>query len=207
MNAVERLIRYVKYETTSDENSGEHPSSPGQMAFAEELAEEMRKCGISDVRLSESGCLFGCLPATAGREGLAPMGFLAHLDTSAEASGKNVCPQIVRNYDGGVLPLGASGKELSPERFPALKHLAGHTLITTDGTTLLGADDKSGIAEIMTAAERMIAEKIPLRPMRRLEREPGSSIFPSSERRSLIRSTADVPERLNIRTSTQLPPR
>ena len=163
MNAVERLIRYVKYETTSDENSGEHPSSPGQMAFAEELAEEMRKCGISDVRLSESGCLFGCLPATAGREGLAPMGLLAHLDTSAEASGKNVSPQIVRNYDGGVLPLGASGKELSPERFPALKHLAGHTLITTDGTTLLGADDKSGIAEIMTAAERMIAEKIPHR--------------------------------------------
>ena len=163
MNAVDRLIRYVKYETTSDENSGTHPSSQGQMVFAEYLAEEMRRCGISQVRLSESGCLFGCLPATAGREELAPMGLLAHLDTSDEASGKNVCPQIIRNYNGGVIPLGSSGKELSPERFPVLKRLIGHTLVTTDGTTLLGADDKSGIAEIMTAAERMIAEKIPHR--------------------------------------------
>ena len=165
MNAVERLIRYVKYETTSDENSGTHPSSPGQMVFAEQLAEEMRRCGISDVRLSESGCLFGCLPATAGREELAPMGLLAHLDTSSEASGKNVCPQIIRNYNGGVIPLGSSGKELSPERFPVLKRMTGHTLVTTDGTTLLGADDKSGIAEIMTAAERIVSEKIPHRKL------------------------------------------
>ena len=165
MRAMERLIRYVKYETTSDENSGTHPSSPGQTVFAEDLAEEMKRCGLSDIRLKKSGCLFGCLPATPGMEGLAPMGLLAHLDTSAEASGKGVCPQIVRNYGGGTILLGASGKELSPERFPVMKRLIGNTLITTDGTTLLGADDKSGIAEIMTAAERIVSEKIPHRKL------------------------------------------
>lgn len=163
MKAMERLIRYVKYETTSDECSGTHPSSPGQMLFAEHLAEEMRQCGISNVRLSQNGFLFGTLPATVGWEELAPMGLLAHLDTSDEASGKNVRPQVIRNYNGGPVPLGSSGKELSPERFPVLKRLTGRTLITSDGTTLLGADDKSGIAEIMTAAERILAEKIPHR--------------------------------------------
>lgn len=119
MKAMERLIRYVKYETTSDECSGTHPSSPGQMLFAEHLAEEMRQCGISNVRLSQNGFLFGTLPATAGWEELAPMGLLAHLDTSDEASGKNVRPQVIRNYNGGPVPLGSSGKELSPNVFPS----------------------------------------------------------------------------------------
>lgn len=165
MRAMDRLIEYVKYETTSDENSGTHPSSPGQMVFAEHLAEEMKKIGITDVRLSEHGCLFGCIPATAGLESLAPVGLLAHMDTSNEASGKNVRPQIVRDYSGGVIPLGSSGKFLSPEQFPSLKKLAGHTLITSDGTTLLGADDKNGIAEIMTAAEQILSANAPHRKL------------------------------------------
>ncbi len=164
MRAVERLIRYVKYETTSDENSKNHPSSPGQKIFAEALADEMRQCGLSEVRLSDKGYLFGTLPATKGREALAPMGLLAHLDTSSEASGRDVHPQIVR-YEGGSIPLGSSGKELSPDRFPVLNRMTGRTLIVTDGSTLLGADDKNGIAEILTAVERIVNESIPHRKL------------------------------------------
>ena len=163
MNAAERLMEYVKYETTSDENSGKHPSSDGQLVFAEHLAEEMRRIGIRDVRLNRYACLFGSIPATPGLEHLAPVGLLAHMDTSSEASGNNVNAQIIRSYNGGILPLGSSGKQLDPEHFPSLNHLIGHTLITTDGTTLLGADDKAGIAEIMTAAERILSSEIPHR--------------------------------------------
>ena len=163
MNAAERLMEYVKYETTSDENSGKHPSSDGQLVFAEHLAEEMRRIGIRDVRLNRYGCLFGSIPATPGLDHLAPVGLLAHMDTSSEASGNNVNAQIIRSYNGGILPLGSSGKQLDPEHFPSLNHLIGHTLITTDGTTLLGADDKAGIAEIMTAAERILSSETPHR--------------------------------------------
>ncbi len=162
---LERLLDYVRFDTQSNESTGTHPSTPNQMVLARHLAEEMRAVGLQDVRLTEHGYAFGTLPATPGMEEAPALGFIAHLDTSDAASGTNVQPQVIP-YRGGVIPLGTSGKFLDPKRFPSLNHQIGNTLVTTDGTTLLGADDKAGIAEIMTAAERIISEKIPHGPLR-----------------------------------------
>lgn len=157
---LERLLEYVRFDTQSDDSTGAHPSTPNQMALAHHLAAEMCGLGIREVRVSEYGCVTGVLPATPGQEQTPALGFIAHMDTSDAASGKDVKPQIVP-YRGGVVPLGESGRTLDPARFPFLPRLAGHTLVTTDGTTLLGADDKAGIAEIMTAAERIISGGLP----------------------------------------------
>lgn len=157
---LERFLDYIGFDTRSDDSTGRHPSTPGQFELARHLAAELEALGAAQVRVSEHACVTARLPATPGLEQVPPLGFLAHLDTSDAASGRNIRPQIVE-YSGGVIPLGTSGLTLDPELFPVLRRLKGHTLVTTDGTTLLGADDKAGIAEIMTAAETILTRNLP----------------------------------------------
>lgn len=157
----ERFLRYVSFPTTSDENSPACPSTPRQRDCARALADELAGLGMDKVKLDADGYVYARLPATPGRENSAPVGFIAHMDTAPDFSGENVKPQIIENYDGGDVRLPGSGAMLTVREFPHLRELRGRTLVTTDGTTLLGADDKAGIAEIMTALERIIAEKIP----------------------------------------------
>lgn len=161
MKAYERLLNYVKVYTTSDEESSSHPTTKRQFDLANILVEEMKNLGIQDVRCDEHCYVYGVIPATEGYEKKKAIGLIAHLDTAPAACGENVKPQIIENYDGGDIILKGNNSILSPNRFPHLKNLKGRTLITTDGTTLLGADDKAGIAEILTACEIILTENIP----------------------------------------------
>lgn len=161
MRAYERFLNYVKIHTTSDENSNTTPSTRRQFDLAEILAEEMKKLGVKDVRVDENCYVYGAVPATPGYEDKPAIGLIAHLDTAPDFCGEHVNPQIHRNYNGEDVTLGDSGKVLSVKTFPHLKELKGRTLITTDGTTLLGADDKAGIAEIMTVAEELLKGTMP----------------------------------------------
>lgn len=163
MRAYERFLNYVKIHTTSDENSNTTPSTRRQFDLAEILAEEMKKLGVKDVRVDENCYVYGAIPATPGYEDKPAIGLIAHLDTAPDFCGEHVNPQIYRNYNGEDVTLGDSGKVLSVKTFPHLKELKGRTLITTDGTTLLGADDKAGIAEIMTVAEELLKGTMPHR--------------------------------------------
>lgn len=161
MRAYERLIKYVKVHTTSDEaNEAVVPSTERQFDLANMLADEMGEMGFSEVGVDEHCNVYGVLPATEGFEEQPAIGLIAHLDTSPDASGENVKPIVRENYNGEAITF-ENGRVLSPELFPELKEFVGKTLITSDGTTLLGADDKSGIAEILTTAERLIKEDIP----------------------------------------------
>ena len=148
----ERFLIYVKHHTTSDEDSASFPSTKTQLAFAAFLAEECKSIGLQDAAVDEYGYVTATLPGN--KENVPVIGFIAHMDTSPDAGGENIQTDIVENYNGEIIPL----KEgvLSPEEFPFLKNYIGQTLITTDGTTLLGADDKAGIAEILTAMEYLI---------------------------------------------------
>ena len=159
--AYERLIDYVKIHTTSDEESGLHPSFAGEFDLAKILCDELKELGMKDVRLDEHCYVYAYLPATAGCENATKLGFIAHMDTSPEASGKDVKPVLREHYDGSDIVLEGTGDILSISRFPVLKDYIGDTLITTDGTTLLGADDKAGVAEIMTALETIINNNLP----------------------------------------------
>lgn len=151
-SVAERFLTYIKHPTTSDESSAYFPSTKEQMVFAHLLAEECKRIGLKEIEVDKYGYLYATIPANAKN---APVvGFIAHMDTSPDASGVNVMPHIVQTYDGGSIPL--NGITLSPEIFPSLRDYIGETLITTDGTTLLGADDKAGIAEILTAAEYLL---------------------------------------------------
>ena len=161
MRAYERLLKYVSVYTTSDPDSATVPSSMRQYDLAHQLVEELKALGLENVHVDENCVVYGWLSATAGCEKQPALGFIAHMDTAPDCAGENVKPQIIENYDGGDVLLMGSGEKLSPAAFPTLKKLAGMTLITTDGTTLLGADDKAGIAEIMTALESIISEKKP----------------------------------------------
>lgn len=161
MKAQERFINYVRTHTASSETSESVPSSKCQFTLCHMLAEEMRAIGLKDVYEDEHAYVYGFIPASEGCEDKPCIGFIAHLDTIPDFPGENVRPQIIENYDGGDVALGTSGRSLTVEKFPHLPALKGQTLITTDGTTVLGADDKAGIAAIMTAAERIIAEKLP----------------------------------------------
>ncbi len=161
MRAYERLLKYVSVYTTSDPDSATVPSSMRQYDLAHQLVEELKALGLENVHVDENCVVYGWLSATAGCEEQPALGFIAHMDTAPDCAGENVKPQIIENYDGGDVLLAGSGEKLSPAAFPTLKNLAGMTLITTDGTTLLGADDKAGIAEIMTALESIISEKKP----------------------------------------------
>ena len=161
MRAYERLLKYVKVHTTSDPNSGTHPSTLRQFDLAKILVEELKELGLTDAHVDEHCYVYATLPATPGQESAAPLGLIAHMDTADDASGENVRPQIHENYDGEAVTLPATGTVLDPKVFPLLREMKGQTLITTDGSTLLGADDKAGVAEIMTALERIIAENRP----------------------------------------------
>lgn len=161
MRAYERLLQYVKVYTTSDPDCTDAPSSQRQFDLAHKLVDEMKTLGLENVHVDEHCCVYGWLSATPGCEDRPALGFIAHMDTAPDCSGENVKPQIIPNYDGGDVVLKGTGDILSPEAFPTLKSLKGMTLITTDGTTLLGADDKAGIAEILTALESIISENKP----------------------------------------------
>ena len=156
MKVQDRFLKYVSFTTTSDENSESCPSTKQQLELAKFLTEELEQIGLSQVKMDENGYVYGLLPATEGRESDTPIGFISHMDTSPDFSGENPKPQIIEDYDGEDVPLKGSGTVLKVEDFPTLKWLKGRTLITTDGTTLLGADDKAGIAEIVTAMEELI---------------------------------------------------
>lgn len=152
MKAYQRLLHYVTFHTRSDENSTTSPSSENQFALANALVEELKVLGVTDAKCDEYCYVYGHIPATPGHEDATPIGLIAHMDT-ADFNDLPVNPQIHENYDGEAIALGTSGLVLSSEAFPHLKNLVGQTLITTDGTTILGADDKAGIAEIMTVVE------------------------------------------------------
>jgi tripeptide aminopeptidase len=153
---VERFLRYVSFDTTSNEDSNSVPSTPGQLVLARELKRELEELGLTDVNLDENGYLMATLPSNTDKS-IPTIGFLAHMDTSDGASGANIKPSIVKNYDGGDILLNEQHKlVLSPKEFPELSKYIGQDLITTDGTTLLGADDKAGIAEIVTAVEHLL---------------------------------------------------
>ena len=152
----DKFLRYISYETTSDENSATHPSNLKELDLSRLLVEEMKAIGIADASLDEKGYVMGSIPSNLDRE-VPALGFIAHVDTSPDASGKDIKPQFVRDYDGSDIPLsGVPGLALRVADFPELLEYKGQTLITTDGTTLLGADDKAGVAEIMTAAEYLL---------------------------------------------------
>lgn len=156
MNVVDRFLQYVKFDTQSDELTNLTPSTPGQMIFARELEKELREMGLSDISLDDNGYLMATLPSNIDRK-VPTVGFIAHLDTSPDMSGRHVSPRIVQGYDGGDIILNEAQEiVLSPNDFPELLDYKGQDLIVTDGTTLLGADDKAGIAEIITAVDYLM---------------------------------------------------
>lgn len=153
---LERFLRYVSYNTQSDPQSDTYPSTARQLLFMGDLVEEMISIGLHDVEIDAYGYVTATIPSTAGRTADDVIALISHVDTSPDMSGEGVKPQIIEEYDGSDIALGLSGYTLSPREFPELLTLTGHTLITTDGTTLLGADDKAGVAEIMTAAHYLM---------------------------------------------------
>jgi len=162
MRAYERFLTYAKVFTQSDESSGVTPSSACQWDLARLLEQELKGLGVSDVKLDEQWCIVtGRIPATPGCENAPALGLLAHMDTAPAFSGKDVNPVLHENYDGGDVVLPMEGRVIRATDFPFLADLRGKTLITADGSTLLGADDKAGIAEIMTLCERVLNETIP----------------------------------------------
>ena len=161
MRVEERLLKYVSYWTTSDEECRQIPSSERQFELGKVLEQELRDLGLEKVTLTDHCYVYGLLPATKGYADKPAVGFISHMDTAPDFSGKDVKPQIIPDYDGNDVLLKVSGAYLKVSDFPTLKTLKGRTLITTDGTTLLGADDKAGVSEIMTAVEQIITEKIP----------------------------------------------
>ncbi|MDR1956779.1 MAG: peptidase T [Treponema sp.] len=155
-SVLSRFLRYVRYWTTSDRHGTETPSTPGQWDLAKALVQELRDLGLTDVALTDHCYVIARLPATPGKETAATVGFMAHLDTADEVSGKDVQPQVLEAYDGSKICL-AGAQVLDPEQDADLAAQKGKTLVHTDGTSLLGADDKAGIAEIMTAVEYLQA--------------------------------------------------
>ncbi len=162
MRAYERLIKYAKVSTASEEGIGVSPSTPRQFDLARLLVDELRELGVADAEVTDTCYVYGHLPATPGHEGAPCLGFIAHMDTSPDFSGKDVRPRVIEQYDGGDIVLNeALGIVTSVSDFPALQKRAGKTLIVTDGTTLLGADDKAGIAEILQMAEEILRDDLP----------------------------------------------
>lgn len=160
MKAYEYLLKYAQVYTTSDPESETCPSSSRQLDLAKILVDDLKKIGCADAHMDANGYVYASVPATPGCEDKPALGLIAHMDTAPDASGENVKPLLHENYDGNALTL-PSGAILDPVRFPFLKDLAGETLITSDGSTLLGADDKSGVAEIIAAVENIIKEGKP----------------------------------------------
>ena len=161
MTALERFLKYITFDTQSEEGSEATPSTEKQRALGRVLARELAEMGLEGACLADNGAVYGWLPATPGREDVPVIALIAHMDTAPDAPGENVKPILHENYDGGDVTLPGTGMVMKTSTFPFLKELKGETLITTDGTTLLGADDKSGVAEILTAAETLIKKKLP----------------------------------------------
>ena len=161
MRAYERLLKYVKVHTQSAEGMGKSPSTDCQWDLARQLVEELTALGLQDVALSEFGVVTAVLPATAGCEKAPALGFVAHMDTAPDFSGENVTPVFHENYDGGDIVLPREDRVIRTADFPELAEWKGRTVITADGSTLLGADDKAGIAEIMTLCEELITSGAP----------------------------------------------
>ena len=153
---LDRFLRYVAVDTQSDENSATQPSTEKQWTLLNMLRDELLALGV-ETTLDEFGYVMGSIPSNLDKD-VPAIGFIAHVDTAPDASGKDVKPQIIKNYDGSAIELkGVPGLALRPEEFPEMLHYIGKTLITTDGTTLLGADDKAGVAEIMDAVQYIVA--------------------------------------------------
>ena len=165
MNCCDRLLKYVTIRTPSDEESSSVPSSACQFELAWHLYRELFTMGITDVKLDTKCYLYAHIPPSPGYEDRPVLGFIAHMDTVSDFCDHRIIPVVYKDYDGRDLPLGDSGRVLSPEQFPHLPGLKGRTLITSDGTTILGADDKAGISEIMTMAERLMDGDIPHGPV------------------------------------------
>ena len=161
MRAYERLIKYVQIHTASSEETGVTPSTPGQWDLARVLVDELKELGLENPGVNEHCVVTAWLPASPGCENAPALGLLAHMDTAPAFSGENVKPILHENYDGGDIALPQGGRVIKAADFPFLAGLKGKTLITADGSTLLGADDKAGVAEIMTLCERLIAENLP----------------------------------------------
>ncbi|MCG5048236.1 peptidase T [Pectobacterium brasiliense] len=157
---LDRFLNYVSFDTQSKSGVRQVPSTDGQLKLVRALQQELLELGFEQVTLSKQGCLMATLPANVAWP-VPAIGFISHMDTSPDFSGKNVNPQILENYRGGDIALGVGDEVLSPVMFPVLHQLLGHTLITTDGKTLLGADDKAGIAEIITALVRLKTSQLP----------------------------------------------
>lgn len=159
MRAYECLLKYVSYETTSDENSQTCPSSAKELVLADELVEELKAIGVADAHVDKDGYVYGSIPATKGAENEKTIGLIAHMDTAPAMSGAGIKPRIINDYDGADIVLNEKlGVVMDTVTFPQLRNYVGQDLIVTDGTTLLGADDKAGIAEIMTAAAQIIED-------------------------------------------------
>lgn len=155
MTVLDRFLKYVSYDTQSDPYSDTHPSTAKQKVLGEALATELAQLGLQNAHMDQHGYVYAHLPATPGCEGVPCMGLIAHMDTASGASGANVKPQIIR-YEGGDIPL-AHGAPMREADYPFLKRYVGQELVVTDGSTLLGADDKAGVAEILSAVEYLIA--------------------------------------------------
>ncbi len=161
MNVCERFLKYVSFSTQSDEESASCPSTEGQLMFGKYLMQELKEIGAWEVSMDEHGYVYGKIPATKGMENQPKLGLIAHMDTAPSFCGHGVKPKVINNYDGTDIPLDSEGKEvLRVCEYEELKQYIGQSLIVTDGTTLLGSDDKAGIAEIMTAAERLLRDEI-----------------------------------------------
>ena len=152
MDVLERFLQYIAFPTTSKEDTDAFPSTQQQLAFGQKIAKELKEIGLSDVLQDEKGYVFATIPETVS--GQPVLGLIAHMDTSPDADGTDITPVITRNYDGGVIK--RSFSDLSPEEFPALKNYIGQDILSSNGATLLGADDKAGMAEIVTAAQYLL---------------------------------------------------
>ena len=161
MKAYERLLKYVQIDTPSNPAGETTPSSACQFNLAKVLVEELKAIGVENAEVDEKCYVYASIPATTGYENCKKLGFIAHMDTAPDFNGYGVKPQVIENYDGKDVTLGESGRILKVKDFPELVNLKGRTLITTDGTSLLGSDDKSGIAEIMTLVDMILKEEIP----------------------------------------------
>ena len=157
MTLVERFLKYVTFDTQSDEKSGTVPSTSTQMDFAKILLEEVKDLGIEDVHLSDRGYVYGSIPANIQKHSVPAIGFIAHMDTADTFKGPSETPAIIKNYNGECFKL-ESGVEMNPAKDENLRKSIGCDLIVTNGYTLLGGDDKAGVAEIMTALERLLKE-------------------------------------------------
>ena len=161
MRAYERLLRYVTVPTKSDDASESTPSTPEQWDLARLLVEELQSLGVTNAEVDDLCYVYASIPATKGMENAPAIGFIAHMDTAPDFAGDPVRPQVIEAYDGGDVTLGDSGRILRVSDFPQLADMKGRTLITTDGHTLLGADDKAGVAEIMTFVEEILTSERP----------------------------------------------